>query len=299
MQNTPLVTIICLCYNHAEFVEETLNSVLNQTYTNIELIIADDCSTDNSVSIIKNWLKDHPKTILKENNQNLGNTKTFNQCLKLAKGDYIIDLAADDILFPETLEKQLKGFANSTYENLGIIYGNMELVTSDKRHLKFFLPVDANLKRINPQRTGDIYIGLLNGTNSMGAVTSMVKKEVFNTLNGYDETLAYEDYDFWIRASRIYNIDYIDEILIIKRMLENSLETQAFKKRNKKTRRYNYSTYIIMQKAFNLNRDKSEFIAMLKRVHYEMTVAFSTQDFLLILKYIVLEIRVRLKIQFF
>ncbi|WP_396178659.1 glycosyltransferase family 2 protein [Flavobacterium sp.] len=297
MQNDSLVTVICLCYNHAEYVEEALNSVINQTYKNIELIIADDFSTDNSVQVIENWLKIHPEISFVKNKKNVGNTTTFNQCLKIAKGAYIIDLAADDILLPETIEKQLKGFANSTYENLGIVYGNLELVTNDKKHLRYFLPVDANYKRLNPERTGDIYIGLLDGTNNMGAVASMVKREVFDTLGGYDENLAYEDYDFWIRAARLYNFDYIDEILIVKRMLENSLETQAFKKWNKKTRKFNYSTYLILKKVFALNKNKEEFIAMLKRVHYEMTVAFATRDLLLLFKYIIFELKVRLKIK--
>jgi glycosyltransferase involved in cell wall biosynthesis len=295
MQNNSLVTVICLCYNHAEFVEETLNSVINQSYKNIELIIADDYSTDNSVQVIESWLKQHPEIPFITNTENLGNTTTFNQCLKLAKGNYIIDLAADDILLSETVEKQLKGFANSTYNNLGVVYGNMELVTNDKKHLYFFLPVDSNHKRINSQPTGDIYIGLLNGTNDMGAVASLVKREVFDTLNGYDENLSYEDYDFWIRASRIYNFDYIDEILVQKRVLEDSLGTQPFKKWNKKARRFNYSTYLIMQKAFALNHNRAEFIAILKRIHYEMTVAFKTRDFRLLLLYSILELKVRFK----
>jgi hypothetical protein len=130
----------------------------------------------------------------------------------------------------------------------------------------------------------------------MGAVASMVKREVFDTLNGYDENLSYEDYDFWIRASRIYNFDYIDEILVQKRVLEDSLGTQPFKKWNRKTRRFNYSTYLIMQKAFALNRNKAEFVAILKRIHYEMTVAFKTRDFVLLIRFLILELKVRLKI---
>jgi hypothetical protein len=80
-------------------------------------------------------------------------------------------------------------------------------------------------------------------------------------------------------------------------MLENSLETQAFKKWNKKTRKFNYSTYLILKKVFALNKNKEEFIAMLKRVHYEMTVAFATRDLLLLFKYIIFELKVRLKIK--
>lgn len=296
MQNTPVVTVICLCYNHAEFVEETLNSVLNQTYKNVELIIADDSSTDNSKEFIQNWLKKHPQIVFIANENNLGNTKTFNKALKVAKGDYIIDLAADDIILPETISKQLEGFKNSSFENLGVVYGNTEWITNDKKHIRYFMAVDKNKKRIQPQPTGDIYMGLLNGKNNVGSVASMVKREVFDRLNGYDENLAYEDYDFWIRASRIYNFDYIDEILIQKRVLENSLGMLHLKKQNKKTRKFNYSTFIILNKVFHLNTSKEEYRAMLKRVHYEMTVAYKTRDFALLMKYILLEIKVRMSI---
>ena len=296
MSNAPLVTVICLCYNHAEFVEESLNSVMKQTHPNIQLIIADDFSTDKSQEIIKRWLVDKAGITFIQNTKNIGNTKTFNIALAAAKGKYIIDLAADDLLLPETIEKQLKGFAESSFKNLGVVYGNTELVSNDKKHLAYFMPVDSNKKRKKAQAIGDIYIGLLNGNNNVGAVASMVKKEVFDFLNGYDENLVYEDYDFWIRASRIYNFDYIDEILVQKRVLEKSLGTQPFVKWNKKTRRFNYSTFQILQKAFLLNRMKQEYIAMLKRIHYEMTVAFRTRDFILLTKYVFFELKVRFKI---
>jgi glycosyltransferase involved in cell wall biosynthesis len=61
MQNFPLVSVICLSYNHEAYVVESLNSVINQTYPNIELLIADDCSTDNSVGKIQDWLENHPE----------------------------------------------------------------------------------------------------------------------------------------------------------------------------------------------------------------------------------------------
>ncbi|WP_278009104.1 glycosyltransferase family 2 protein [Flavobacterium gyeonganense] len=113
MQNLPLVSIICLCYNHEQFVVESLNSVLNQNYENIELIIADDCSTDNSKQVIQEWLKNHAGVTFVSNETNLGNTKTFNKVLQLAKGDYIIDLATDDILLTDCVEKQINTFLNS------------------------------------------------------------------------------------------------------------------------------------------------------------------------------------------
>lgn len=293
MHNDPLVTVICLCYNHADYVVEALESVLQQSHSNVELIIADDFSTDNSVEVIQNWLKKHPEIPFLSNIENLGNTKTFNQCLKISKGTYIIDLAADDVLKPDCITNQLKGFATTNYENVGLIYGNAELITEKGDFIKDYFPTDSKRKRIKSQPTGNIYIGLLNGTNNLCSISSLVKREVFDQLNGYDENLAYEDYDLWIRASRIFNFDYIDEILIQKRVLKNSMYTLLTKKNNKKTRRFNYSTYLILAKVLKLNRDKSEFVAMLKRIHFEMTVTFKTRDFILLMKYILLEFRVR------
>ena len=295
MHNSPLVSVICLCYNHAEFVIESLESVLNQTHANVELIIADDFSTDNSVQVIENWLENHPEIVFFANKQNIGNTKTFNQCLKIAKGAYIIDLAADDLLKSDCIANQLKGFTESTYENVGLIYGNAELITEKGVFIKDYFATDSKRKRIKSQPTGDIYIGLLNGNNNLCSISSLVKREVFEQLNGYDENLAYEDYDLWIRAARTYNFDYVDEILIQKRVLDDSMYTLLTKKRNKRTRLFNYSTYVVLKKAFKLNRNKSEFIAMLKRIHFEMTVAFKTRDFLLLVKLTILELKARAK----
>ena len=293
MHNKPLVTVICLCYNHADYVIEALESVQNQTYSNVELLIADDFSTDNSVKVIESWLKEHPKIPFLVNKENLGNTKTFNKCLKLAKGEYIIDLAADDVLKLDCIANQLKGFEESSYKNVGLIYGNAELISENGNFINDYFKTDTKRKRLQSQPTGDIYIGLLNGNNNLCSISSLVKRAVFDSLNGYDENLAYEDYDFWIRASRTYNFDYVDKILVQKRVLRDSMYTLLTQKNNKKTRRFNYSTYLILQKAFKMNRTKEEFIAMLKRIHFEMTVAYKTRDFRLLMKYIFLELKVR------
>ena len=293
MHSKPLVTVICLCYNHGTFVIEALESVLNQTHHNVELIIADDYSTDNSVHVIENWLKQHPEVPFLVNKENLGNTKTFNRCFKIAKGDYIIDLAADDVLKPDCISNQLRGFEDTIYGNVGLIYGNAELMKEDGTFIADYFLTDLNKKRIKPQPTGDIYIGLLNGNNNLCSISALIKREILEKLNGFDENLAYEDYDFWLRAARIYNFDYVDKILVQKRVLKDSMYTLLTKKNNKKTRLFNYSTYLILNKAFKLNRKKEEFIAMLKRIHFEMTIAFRTRDFILMLKYIFLELKVR------
>ncbi|MCD0471658.1 glycosyltransferase [Flavobacterium sp. JAS] len=296
MQDKSLVTIICLCYNHEKYVVESLLSVLHQDYPFIELIVVDDFSTDNSRETIKKWLIDYPEVQLIANETNLGSTKSFNKALKLAKGDFIIDLAADDILVPNCVSLQIKAFQESRYKNLGVVYGNAELITENGDFDSYYFTVDFNKKTIEKRETGDIYLSVLSGGNSICSVSSMVRKSVFDVLNGYDENLAYEDLDIWIRASRSYDFDYIDKILIKKRISTTSLGTHFFIKNDARSRKINYSTYLIIKKAIRLNKTKIEHKTILKRMHFEMILAHKTSDFKLLLKYVLLEIKQRFHI---
>ncbi|MEN2400989.1 glycosyltransferase [Flavobacterium sp. MC2016-06] len=298
MQDNSLVTIICLCYNHEKNVVESLLSVINQDYPFVELIIVDDCSTDNSKETIQKWLLDYPKVQFIANETNLGSTKSFNKALKLAKGDFIIDLAADDILIPNCVSLQLKTFKESHYKNLGIVYGNAELISENGKHDSYYFPVDNQKKIIDKRQTGDIYLSVISGGNSICSVSSMVRKSIFDTLNGYDENLAYEDLDLWIRASRDYEVDFIDAVLIQKRISNSSLGTHFFIKNDARSKKINYSTYLIIKKAIVLNRSKTEHKAILKRMHFEMILTYKTADYKLLLKYVFLEIKQRIRIVF-
>jgi glycosyltransferase involved in cell wall biosynthesis len=280
MQDNPLVTIICLSYNHEKFVVETLNSVVNQNYSPIELIIVDDCSLDTTKTIIEDWLLSHPEVQFIANEVNLGNTKSFNNALKIAKGDYIIDLAADDLLVPNGIPLQVNAFKNSSFKNLGIVYGNAEIINENGSFNSYYFPVDANGYAISKRKTGDIYASVLSTGDSICSVSTLIKKTVFDFLGGYDETLGYEDLDSWVRASRVYEFDFIDAVLIKKRIVSNSLGTDFFKKNNK----INFSTYKILRKALKLNRSKNEDLALQKRVHYEIIHSFKNRSFNLFLK---------------
>ncbi|KRB56887.1 glycosyltransferase [Flavobacterium sp. Root186] len=296
MQDKSIVSIICLCYNHEKFVLQSLLSALNQGYPFIELIIVDDFSTDNSREVIKNWIIDYPEIQFIENETNLGSTKSFNKALKLAKGEYIIDLACDDILLPDCVSLQLKAFDKNRFKNLGVVYGNAELINEKGAFYSYFFPVDEFKKTIEKRETGDIYLSVISGGNSICSVSSMVKKSVFDDLQGYDENLAYEDLDLWIRASRKYDFDYIDEILIKKRITTTSLGTHFHIKNDLRSKKINYSTYLIIKKAIQLNRTKKEHRTILKRIHFEMFLNFKTSNYKLLLKYLLLEIKQRIKI---
>lgn len=293
MENSPLVSVICMSYNHENYVVQSLNSVLNQTYKNIQLIITDDASTDDSRRVINDWLENHSDIIFIYNNSNSGNTKTFNKALKFAKGEYIIDLAADDILLKDCIEKQLSTFLNSEKKKLGIVYGNAELISENNTHIRYYYEVNAEKRTLKTPASGNIYLAMLSQSSMICSVSSMVKREVLEQLNGYNENLAYEDLDLWIRASRLYNFEFIDRILVQKRELENSLGSQFYKKITPRTRKINHSTYLIIKNTISLNQTKKENKALLKRLHYEMDKAYKTYDIQLLLKYIPLEIKLR------
>ncbi len=288
MQENPLVSIICLAFNHEKFVVETLNSVVEQNYQPIELIIVDDCSTDNTKLVINNWLLSHPEIQFIVNEVNRGNTKSFNNALKFAKGEYIIDLAADDLIVPNGIELQINAFQNSKYQNLGVVYGNAEIINEDGSFNSYYFPVDADGKVISKRVTGNIYSSVLSTGDSICSVSALFKKSVFDFLEGYDETLDYEDLDSWIRASREYEFDFIDEVLVKKRTVTNSLGSNFYKKKH----RINVSTYKILKKALKLNCSKIEDLALQKRVHHEIIHSFKYRSLNLLIKNLGLRIAI-------
>ena len=219
-----------MCYNQADFVYEALESVKLQDYKNTELIIVDDCSTDSSVQVIKNWNKNFNCTFI-ENKSNLGNTKSFNKAYKKSTGDFIIDLAADDVLEPNFISEHLKTFENSKYSNLGVVYSNVETIKADGSHIKFHYQIDRTGNAVKKPPTGNIYRDLLF-KYFINSPSMMAKRTVYDFLNGYDERLAYEDLDFWIRSSRVFDYDYTDAVLIKREysrtlMVKNSIRTEG------------------------------------------------------------------------
>ena len=121
----------------------------------------------------------------------------------------------------------------------------------------------------------------------------MMKRSMLDELGGYDETLAFEDLDIWIRGSRKYPFYFIDKILVTRRELKSSMGSIIFLKNDARVIRMNNSSYKIMRKAMRLNKSRKENKALLRRMHYEMTKALHTRHYSLFLKYIPLELKLR------
>lgn len=293
MIENPLVTVICLCYNHESYLIESLNSVLNQSYPNIEIIIADDYSSDNSVSLIKNWIGNKNIPFI-QNKTNIGNTKTFNSAFKFSKGDFIIDLALDDVLYPTSIEDRVNKFNTTKYKNLGVVFSNIELIDEAGNHISYLYELNEKNEAIKKPKTGNIYKDLVH-SYFLNATSMLIKTEVLKKLDGYNEDLSYEDVDFWFRSSRIYDYDYVDKVLIKKRQVKNSLSSNFKRKSGKHLANTSYKN---CKMAFKLNQNKEEHKALINRVVYELKLAFNNKHYKLAFYHFFLFLRIKIEIFF-
>lgn len=280
MSSPPLVSVICLCYNHGRFVEETIQSVLQQTYHNIEIIVVDDASSDNSHEIIEQMVSDYPQITFIPLTKNMGNCKAFNIGLSACSGEYIIDLAADDVLCPGRVEAGVKALEEAG-EGYGVTIANCEIIDEAGNFVKYHYPVDPQGKSKAEVPQGDVFLEVIR-RYFICPPTIMFKREVINRLGGYDENLTYEDFDFWIQSSRYFKYTYIDQVLVKKRVVKYSLGHKQFRVGSRHTR----STYLVCEKASKLIRSEVERAALKKRLYYELRVALRLLNFREALSYL-------------
>ncbi|MEM6737555.1 MAG: glycosyltransferase [Bacteroidota bacterium] len=251
----PLVSVICLCHNHSQFVSVAIQSVFDQTHPSVELILVDDGSTDGSKNQIEKKITDKEIYFINIKNP-LGNCKAFNLGLKKSSGSYIIDLAADDVLLPKRIEEGLKTFHA---KKISIEFCNVLNIDDEGHELGRHFSKESYIPE------GDVYVDLIK-KYLISPPGMMIKREVLEYLNGYDEKLSYEDFDFWIRSSRQYHYGYTTKTLVKKRNIPGSLSKKQFSLLTK----HQKSTLRVCQKIKALNRSKKENIALRNRCLYEI-----------------------------
>ena len=255
----PLVSVICLCYNHARFVRAALQSVIDQTYSPIELMVIDDSSTDDSANIIAEFVSQHPEIVFIHLPVNRGNCHAFNKGLARANGKYVIDLAADDILLPDRVD--LGVALMEANPNCGVQFSDSEIIDEEGHPLGFHS--DRFPHSTIP--SGKIFTELLS-RYFINSPTMMVRKSLLDELRGYDESLAYEDFDFWVRSAQGTDYLYIPKALIRKRTVKNSLGNLQHSRNSIQQS----STLKVCLKAEALCKSPEEFQALKKRVAYEL-----------------------------
>jgi glycosyltransferase involved in cell wall biosynthesis len=276
----PLVTIICISYNHEKFIKEAVDSILNQSYPQVEVIMVDDASQDGSVEVISQIVSANPDICFIRNTENKGNCRSFNIALSQAKGKYIIDFAADDVLHPDRIKKQIEVF-ESLSEDYGVIFTDVTYIDvhSKALHNHYKRNEKGILKEYIP--SGNIYKDILS-RHFVLSPTLMIKKSVFEALGGYDESLAYEDFDFIVRSSREFLYVFLDEALTYKRIVPGSLSSRFDAKGN---RNMLDSTFRICEKVLWMNNNEKEDKALAVRLRYEMKQAFVLEAFDLVQQY--------------
>ncbi|OKL39321.1 glycosyltransferase [Pontibacter flavimaris] len=263
----PLVSIICLCYNHERFLREALDSVLAQTYPSLEILIVDDCSTDNSVRIIREYVRAHPQIRFISTGKNLGNTKAFNIGWRASQGQFILDFATDDVLLPGRVAQQVQQFQKLP-PDFGVVYSDAAYISDESAHLYF------HSEKYKAAPDGDVFAEVL-GRYFICPPTMLIRREVFEELHGYDEGLAYEDFDFWVRSARKYKYAYLPEITTQRRLHHSSLSSSWYRKGNQLLA----STVVVCRRAAALVQTERERDALARRLKYEARHAYLTGNF--------------------
>lgn len=275
--------MICLCHNHANYVVEAIDSVINQTYTSWELIVVDVASTDDSLWRVEQYKLKNPDVSFKTLflGENIGNCRAFNRAMMLTNADYIIDLAADDILLPQRLEMGVKHM--NVLPEVAINFSNANYIDHENNILKSHYPVGATGKSSVYVPDGDVFEEVIR-SYFICSPTMMYRASYLKNLGGYDETLAYEDFDIKIRMAQQYQFAFTDKILVHKRILPNAMSTKQYKKGDRQLA----STLAICYKILALINTNSQKRALLMRIAFESKQALLNFRLLLFLKFLYL-----------
>jgi glycosyltransferase involved in cell wall biosynthesis len=229
----PLVSVIMPVFNSAKYLKSAINSILNQTYENIELIIVDDGSTDESVEIIK--LISSSKIKFSQNEKNLGVSATRNRMIDLAKGKYLALMDSDDISTSYRIEKQVDFLEKN--DEYGLIGGHYERFSTygffkKRKNHKQSLIQEENQANLN-------FMGSIAAPTAMFRASTLKNNSLYFDIN----LKIAEDYDLWRRIGLHSKVTNIDEMLIYYRKhLNNAM--------NKKELAYIHTT-IALRKSFD------------------------------------------------
>ena len=197
-----LVSVIVPVYNRENMVGKTLDSILCQTYPNIEIVAVNDGSSDGSLAVLSEYAQRHPGKIVVIDQSNTGQVRARNNGIAASRGEFIAFLDSDDTWEEDKLSLQIPLFTG----NVGLVYSGIYEVDSVGRKTGTVLPE-------SPVR-GDIYRYLLV-KNRMTGGSVVVTRKVLDKVGWFDECFrAAENWDLWIRISKEYEVDYVAKPLV-------------------------------------------------------------------------------------
>lgn len=204
--NNPLVSIVVVTYNSSKYVLETLESAKVQTYQNIELIISDDCSTDNTVEICRNWIEENKdrfvRTELITIEKNTGISANVNRAIKAAKGEWIKGIAGDDILLPNCIELNMQEVnKNSEIKMLfsDMAYYNETFSEENLMYVRDFIYHPITKRNITAQQQYKLFQG---SECYLSTPTLFIHRSVYENYGYYNEKYTIEDWPFFLNVTK-------------------------------------------------------------------------------------------------
>ena len=213
---TPLVSVLIPCYNAEKYLESAIRSILSQSYTNLEVIVINDCSTDSSLDLLMRLASEDARIKIVNNEENLKIVRTLNKGVKLCNGEFIARMDADDLALPLRIEKQVDFLLkNPSIDILGTLFNTF----TDKHPQKFSL-------HTNPLHDNELR-GYMLFKSGICHPSAMIRKRVFTELELHFELqyLHVEDYAFWSKALYKTKIANLGEPLLLYRVHEDQIST--------------------------------------------------------------------------
>ena len=198
----PTVSVVVPTFNRASLLPRAIDSVLAQTFTDFELLVVDDASTDETAEVVRRYADPRVRYLVQPHNTGVAGAR--NRGMRAARGDFIAFLDSDDEWMPEKLERQI-GLLRGTSPSVGLVYSGVESVR------------EGGVPTIEPAGArGDIYREMLHRNVIHGGGSNVVmRRQVIATAGFFHEGLpAIEDYEYWLRITRFFEVDAIDEPLV-------------------------------------------------------------------------------------
>ena len=205
---TPLVSILITAYNRQDFLSECIDSALNVTYPNVEIIIVDDASTDNTFSIAEEYsfLNDRIKVF--KNVKNQGQFKNRNIAAEYSSGEYLKYLDSDDTISPNCIQEML--FLMEKYPSAGLCLSS----PTNYEGLKIFTPTESFLSHFIKG----------SGIFNRAPLSSLIKKSAFINVGGFSNFNGEGDFDFWLKLCSNYDLVLCDIVAGVYRVHENQID---------------------------------------------------------------------------
>jgi len=252
MTHNPIISVLMPVFNGEKYLKKSIDSIVNQTFKNFELIIINDGSSDNTLNIVNSYSDNRIRII--NNKKNIGIVRSLNKGISTTRGKYIARLDSDDLSNLDRLQKQLFFLENNF--DFGLVGSWVEVINENGKSL--------DLWKINLS-SEEIYYNLIF-YNCIIHSSVMFRKEILKKIGLYREECALvEDYDLWNRISKNYKIFIISEFLVKFRVFPESLSMKNKDLQDKNTKLVSINNSKINSDLYDYILNKRRF-SLIKKI---------------------------------